>query len=569
MRILSKAKLLLLPFLAAILAVGLAIPAALAANPVIQNVTYSPDPFYHSIPTQTPVMTFVYSFNSGGAIQFLAPVIEQIKNEQNQVVYEWGSVGADNKLTSQYTLTWDGKYKTGGASDGQYVPDGKYKLYLYSETASLPAAEFTSPLFSVAKAVAPAISLISQPPSIYYTGNGGNYTINYQLTKGSGSVVAVRLRIKGPMNNNPVEYVVATNSNNADGNYTISWDGLLNNNTPAASEYSWSITPTASINAMSMDGNVLTGNFTVSNQSAPNPTLSTLTATPNPYDINDGGMTFSYMLNGSLGTTSINAAIYNVNDLNTTVKTWNFTNQASGTNSVSWDGKNASNTKVDEGSYIFKVWGNDGNFQIVPQQVGFTVEKGTTPPPAGNCAGFTDVQATSSDCDAITYVKSIGAMTGNPDGTFAPSDLLQRDQIAKIVLMTFNKFNTQSNYCAGVNPFPDVNENEWSYQYICRGKGLGMITGYQAGADAGYYRPARSVNRVEFLALLLRNLSDVMPGNGDFSYSDVPINQWYTGYAKYSYDHSLFTGTKLYPTNFTTRVQVAQVIYKLHELGKI
>ena len=106
-------------------------------------------------------------------------------------------------------------------------------------------------------------------------------------------------------------------------------------------------------------------------------------------------------------------------------------------------------------------------------------------------------------------------------------------------------------------------------QYVCRGKNLGMITGYKSGIDAGFYRPARSVNRVEFLALLLRNVNDAMPGNDESSYNDVVLNQWFTGYAKYSYDHSLFTGSKLYPTNFTTRAEVAKVIYKLHQLGKI
>jgi len=160
-------------------------------------------------------------------------------------------------------------------------------------------------------------------------------------------------------------------------------------------------------------------------------------------------------------------------------------------------------------------------------------------------------------------------MTGNPNGNFAPDDLLQRDQVAKIVLQTFNKFNNSANYCQSNDPFPDVTEAEWSYQYVCRGKSLGMITGYLSGADAGFYRPARSVNRVEFLALLLRNLNETMPANDQSSYSDVALNGWFTGYAKYSYDHSLFTGSRLYPTNFTTRLEVARVIYKLHQLGKI
>ena len=188
--------------------------------------------------------------------------------------------------------------------------------------------------------------------------------------------------------------------------------------------------------------------------------------------------------------------------------------------------------------------------------------------PADYCAGFVDVSKTDSDCDAITYVKSIGAMTGNPNGTFEPDANLQRDQVAKISLETYNLFNAAQNYCSG-NPFPDVTTNAWSYQYICRGVELGMITGYAAGADAGYYRPARSVNRVEFLALILRNLNETMPSVNSSSYKDVEPGHWYSGYAKYSYDNSLFTGASLYPDRFVTRREVAKAIYQLHELNKI
>ena len=53
------------------------------------------------------------------------------------------------------------------------------------------------------------------------------------------------------------------------------------------------------------------------------------------------------------------------------------------------------------------------------------------------------------------------------------------------------------------------------------------------------------------------------------SYTDVPADAWYADYAKYSKNNALFSGTKLYPTNFTTRREVAEVIYKLHNLGKI
>lgn len=158
-------------------------------------------------------------------------------------------------------------------------------------------------------------------------------------------------------------------------------------------------------------------------------------------------------------------------------------------------------------------------------------------------------------------------MTGNADGTFAPDEVLQRDQIAKIVLEIFNLFAADKDYCQKNSPFPDSLSADWSYQYICRGKELGMITGYLSGADAGFYRPGRSVNRSEFLALVLRNLNDV-PTTDSSSYADVKAGLWYSVYAKYAFDNLLFTGTNLLPAKAMTRLEVAITLKKLHDLGK-
>ncbi|MBU0667888.1 S-layer homology domain-containing protein, partial [Patescibacteria group bacterium] len=229
---------------------------------------------------------------------------------------------------------------------------------------------------------------------------------------------------------------------------------------------------------------------------------------------------------------------------------------------------------ISVGSHTFGIRAKDAaeNTSGV-SSLSFNITEGTpvedTPPSEDLCAGFTDVAADDTDCEAIEYVKSTGAMTGNPDGTFDQDGLLQRDQIAKIVLETFGQFDIHENYCGGNDPFPDVTEDEWSYQYICRGVSLGMITGYLSGKDAGFYRLGRSVNNVEFLALLFRNLSDNMPDISSTSYADVETGQWYSGYAKYAKDNGLFTSTNLYPDNFISRGEVARVIFELHDLGKI
>jgi|GEM_PF-2910692 len=194
-----------------------------------------------------------------------------------------------------------------------------------------------------------------------------------------------------------------------------------------------------------------------------------------------------------------------------------------------------------------------------------------SPTPAAvstSCTMFKDVSPNDPDCAAIGYVNSIGAMTGNPNGTFGPNALLQRDQVAKIVLIAARLFDVSSNYCSS-EPFPDVSSSDWSYQYICDASSVGVVTGYQSGPDKGYYRASRNVTRAEFLAILLRSLGDQVPGNDVASYDDVSAGQWYSGYAAYARQHGLFTGSNLSPTSFTSRREVARVLYALYKQGKI
>lgn len=288
---------------------------------------------------------------------------------------------------------------------------------------------------------------------------------------------------------------------------------------------------------------------------------------PNPYSPVAGFLNLSYGLSNSSGTATINAGIYSQTNLDTPLKTWTFTSQSNGGKSLSWDGTDTMGSVAAEGDYVFTVGGSDNGTVIATQQANFKISNQTLV--STTCAGFTDINANDLDCPAVSYVKSIGAMTGTSKDIFAPHALLQRDQVIKIVLQTFKKFDSAMDYCKGAAPFPDVVKTDWSFQYLCRAKELGVTTGYQSGPDKGFYRPVRSVTRSEFLALVLRNLTDAMPKSTQPTYADVPQNDWYTVYAKYAYDNTLFNKPNLFPGNFMTREEVARVIFKLHQLGKL
>lgn len=569
--------------LIAIIVIALYLPFASAATSLITIINITPDPFYINVPNANPPaqVTIQYKYNSGGWAT--ADLTEQIKNDKGETVYEFGNSGADTiTVPDQYNWNtlqriWDGKANL-GANSGKYVAEGTYTFYVKSHVNAAADTEAVK-TFEIANTVAPKITLQANPPAVYYNGKDTKFPFSYAFAKGSGILPVSRLKIKGPTNKSPQEITVVDNSLTNDGNYTITWDGNIDNNEATTGDYTFTLDATTSLDIYTVNSNVITGNFKLVNAEPPSPTVDITKIDPNPYSPTGGNITFNYTLDKSLGFATINAGIYDPEKTDKAIKSWNLYNQASGNNSLTWDGKGADGKAIVDGSYVFKIGGEDGSFTIVPQQTNFTVttkkvDIPTPTPPTQEviekCADFKDVDANDSSCEAVEYVKSIGAMTGNPDGTFNPQGLLQRDQIVKIVLETFGLFNKQNDYCNNSNTLPDVTKGQWAYQYVCRGLSLGVITGYLSGPDMGYYRPSRSVNRVEFLAIVLRNLQEAMPPKSSISYKDVKAGQWYSGYSKYSFDNALYnTSENLNPGTSVTRVEVAKILFKLHQLDKI
>ncbi len=298
-------------------------------------------------------------------------------------------------------------------------------------------------------------------------------------------------------------------------------------------------------------------------------TLSTPTFSRSVYNpLKDGQITISTILKNSSNATLVTARVYSENDANkTSVWSSHYSNQAPGVKDFQWNGYNINSQQLAAGTYVAEVSGKDGDYTLPTSSNSFIIAYNNDP--ANNCAGFPDVSATDLSCSAFTYTKSIGVMTGNGDGTLQPDAILQRDQVAKIALTAGKLFNSNTNYCAAGNPFPDISIADWAFQYICAGKTLGIIKGYTAAPYAGLYKPALSVNRVEFLALILRALNKQLPDISFASYNDVAGGLWFSPMAKYSLDHGLFAGANLYPEAKVTRREASQILYKLHLQGEL
>lgn len=182
------------------------------------------------------------------------------------------------------------------------------------------------------------------------------------------------------------------------------------------------------------------------------------------------------------------------------------------------------------------------------------------------CAGFSDVSANSSYCTAIQWAKNEGVFVGYGDGTFKPFQAINRAEILKVILEAQNVSILSDDF--GTQGFADVIRGAWYMQYIRTAKQLGIFSG-DGGKNTA--RPESTVNRAEVLKLVFETLRvskgfDI--GTCSSSYSDVESNAWYRNYACKAKDYALFGGGNfLLPGSYSTRGEVAQVLYDLSKAG--
>jgi hypothetical protein len=169
---------------------------------------------------------------------------------------------------------------------------------------------------------------------------------------------------------------------------------------------------------------------------------------------------------------------------------------------------------------------------------------------------FSDV-ASSRNKTAIQYLSEQGVLGGYSDGTFKPSNTINRAELAKILVAANNVSPTVSEYH---DCFSDVT-NEWFAPYVCYAKVQGWVSGYSDGS----FRPGNPVNTAEAIKMILNaqgiTLSSSTENN---TYSDVDASAWYATYIATANSKGLLEVDrgKLGVGNNMTRGGVAESIYR-------
>lgn len=171
---------------------------------------------------------------------------------------------------------------------------------------------------------------------------------------------------------------------------------------------------------------------------------------------------------------------------------------------------------------------------------------------------FHDVDRGDEHFKAISFLKEHDVISGYPDGTFRPDAVVSRVEALKFILNGINSDLLSTTEL----PFPDTSAREWYAGFVATAFDRSIVAGY----PDNLFRPANTVNKAEFLKMLLLAM-DVDLGTivSRDVYEDVPRGAWFARYVDFAKDKNLISvdGGNFYPEAGMTRGDVAELMYRL------
>ncbi len=176
-------------------------------------------------------------------------------------------------------------------------------------------------------------------------------------------------------------------------------------------------------------------------------------------------------------------------------------------------------------------------------------------------ASFSDVSPTNPNYNAIEYLKTKGIVKGYADGSFKPTQPVNRAEALKMIFIA-----------AGITPetptvsyFPDIKLGDWFAPYIMTGKKKNIVNG---DSTTGLFGAGRTVIKAEFLKMLLlsfnKDISKHLNTTGVSA--DVPDSAWFKPYMSYSKAINIIipnAENQLLPSKTLSRGECAEIIYQL------
>ncbi|PIR54528.1 hypothetical protein COU75_00410 [Candidatus Peregrinibacteria bacterium CG10_big_fil_rev_8_21_14_0_10_42_8] len=178
-------------------------------------------------------------------------------------------------------------------------------------------------------------------------------------------------------------------------------------------------------------------------------------------------------------------------------------------------------------------------------------------------ATFPDVPDGHLFQESVEALVQAQVINGNPDGTFAPDDYVNRAAMLKMLYKAQGKTPDP----LSVRCFPDVEIGSWYESFVCDAAAMRYVNGYTDGT----FRPDTPVNRVEALKMITQvfniPVEDVTESDRDLvKFVDVSVSAWYTQYLITAYLKGILpipgeSGSEFHPDMMLTRGEAAAYIY--------
>lgn len=152
----------------------------------------------------------------------------------------------------------------------------------------------------------------------------------------------------------------------------------------------------------------------------------------------------------------------------------------------------------------------------------------------------------------IEALVALGAISGNPDGTFLPEKNITRAEFASVLVNAYKLEPSQAKV------FADT-ENHWAQAAIATAYASNIIAGY---SDT-QFGPEDTITR-EQMAVMVVKAANLATGNGETSFTDnSDISDWAAAFVAVAVDNKLMSGypdLSFGPTKGASRAEAVTVI---------
>lgn len=182
--------------------------------------------------------------------------------------------------------------------------------------------------------------------------------------------------------------------------------------------------------------------------------------------------------------------------------------------------------------------------------------------PLASAQTFSDVPSSSAYYLAVESLVKGGVLQGYEDGTFRPSQSVNRAEALKMILLSAGINVNKGLFQTG---FPDVPLDAWYAGYVMEGSLRGIVQGNPDGTFAG----DRTVNKAEFLKIVTQTFEVDLSAHQNLTApvaADVSENDWFAPYLSYAKTVGLTYSTldnKLDPGKLLSRGECAQIVHKM------